>query len=190
MVPSADAIRDVRERFDIGDRKYVIYPAITHPHKGHEVLIEMLSQLDTVLVLIGGQGTAEAGLRKKTDELGVSGRVIRPGRVSADDRDALVAGAETLVFPSRYEGFGAPLIEAMAFGIPVVCGDQTAIREVVADAALVVEDSSPEAWAAAVNEVDLQRDRLIAAGLERRKAFTQQVSGAALNAAYRQAVSR
>ena len=115
-------------------------------------------------------------------------RVIRAGRVPDADRDALVAGADALVFPSRFEGFGAPLVEAMALGTPVVCGTAEAVVEVAGNAAIVVEDPTPEAWAAAVELARDRRDDLVARGLSRRLDFTIGVSGRALAAVYHQAV--
>jgi glycosyltransferase involved in cell wall biosynthesis len=116
--------------------------------------------------------------------MGIGDRVIRTGRVTATDRDALLAGASALVFPSEYEGFGAPLVEAMALGVPVVCSAAPAVREVVADAAVIV-DGGAEAWAAAVADAASRRDELVARGEVRRQAFTLDASSAALAAAYR-----
>jgi glycosyltransferase involved in cell wall biosynthesis len=107
------------------------------------------------------------------------------------ERDALIAGAEALVFPSEYEGFGAPLVEAMDLGTPIVCSGQAAVREVVGEAAVIVDEPSVsargEAFAAGVRGAIARRDELVAAGRVRRGAFTLEVSGAALQRAYRQA---
>ena len=78
--------------------------------------------------------------------------MIRPGRVSDADRDGFIAAAEALVFPSEYEGFGAPVLEAMSLGTPVVCSDRAALPEVAGDAALV-RPLTVEAWATALDEV-------------------------------------
>ncbi len=86
-----------------------------------------------------------------------------PGRVSDADRDGLIAGAEALVFPSEYEGFGAPVLEAMALGTPVVCSDRAALPEVAGDAALV-RPLDPDAWKGALDDVAAAREELVAAG--------------------------
>jgi glycosyltransferase involved in cell wall biosynthesis len=91
------------------------------------------------------------------------------------------------VFPSEYEGFGAPALEAMALGTPVICGDQTALPEVVGDAA-VVRPLTVGAWAGALDAVDAMRPQLIERGRQRAAGFTTAVSGAALAAAYRLAL--
>jgi alpha-1,3-rhamnosyl/mannosyltransferase len=108
--------------------------------------------------------------------------------VPGDDRDALIAGATALVFPSRYEGFGAPLIEAMALGTPVVCGDHPALREVAGSAAIVLPDDV-DAWSGALEEVGRRRAELIAAGHERLELYTLAISGGALVDAYHRTLS-
>jgi alpha-1,3-rhamnosyl/mannosyltransferase len=188
-LPSAAAIAAVRQRYGIGDRRYVVYPAITHPHKRHRLLVDMLADptldAELCLVAVGGAGTAEVPFREAIAAAGLESRLIRPGRVDDVERDALVAGAEALVFPSEYEGFGAPLVEAMALGVPVVCSDHAAITEVVADAAVVVEEPSGSAWARGLTEAIDRRSDLIAAGRARRQAFTGERSGAVLAEVYR-----
>ena len=110
--------------------------------------------------------------------------MIRPGRVTDADRDGFIAAAEALVFPSEYEGFGAPVLEAMSLGTPVVCSDRAALPEVAGDAALV-RPLTVEAWATALDEVAAHRDELAAAGRRRAAWFTTKGSGARLAEAYR-----
>jgi len=188
------AIEDARRRYRLGARPYLVYPAITHPHKGHAALLEMMSALDgdVALVLVGGPGTVDADVAATIKDRGLAGRVVRTGRIPDSDRDALIAGAAALVFPSEYEGFGAPLVEAMTLDTPIVASAQPAVREVVGDAGVVVNedgDDAGEAWAAAVLTAIGRRDELIAAGRQRRRQYTLEASGAALAAAYRQAAT-
>jgi glycosyltransferase involved in cell wall biosynthesis len=91
--------------------------------------------------------------------------------------------ATAMVFPSMYEGFGAPLIEAMALGCPVVASDSTCIPAIVDGAGLVLP-LEREAWAGALDDVRAKRDALVAAGLVRAEDFTARASGAALAAVY------
>jgi glycosyltransferase involved in cell wall biosynthesis len=187
VAPTSQQIADVRRRYRLGDGTYVVYPAITHPHKNHHLLLEVMARhwTDPTLrvVLVGGAGATDADVGRAIVDLGLGDRVVRPGRVPAADRDALIAGATALVFPSRYEGFGAPLIEAMALDTPVVCGDHPALREVVGSAAIVLPDDV-DAWSGALRDVDRTRAELIAAGRERLTHYTLAVSGAALLDAY------
>jgi alpha-1,3-rhamnosyl/mannosyltransferase len=182
----------VRRRYGLGDGPFVVYPAITHPHKGHELLVEVFrrhwTDPDLRLVLLGGRGLADPEVEAGIDRAGVRDRVIRPGRVPDADRDALVAAAEALVFPSRYEGFGAPLVEAMALGTPVIAGSHPAVREVVGEAGLCCADD-PDDWADALDRVRVERARWVAGGRERAARFDLRASGEALARAYRQAVT-
>ncbi len=190
--PDAEVIAAVQTRYGVtGD--YVVYPAITHPHKGHSVLAGLLAATSTSahslsslgVVVIGAEGSAENTFQAAVSAAGVSARVIRTGRIPAAHRDALVAGAQALVFPSEYEGFGAPLVEAMDLGVPVVASSHPAVAEVCGDAAVIVTTRSGGAWADAVVTALNRADELIAAGHARREAFTVERSGAALAAAYR-----
>ncbi len=182
---------ELRARYGLGDRRVLVYPAITHPHKGHRFLLDVLARAwthpDLVLVLLGGEGAAEAEVRRAVAAAGLGARVVRPGRVPAADRDGLVALAEALVFPSEYEGFGAPVLEAMALGTPVVCSDRAALPEVAGDAA-VVRPLELDAWAGALDAVAADRDGLVARGRARATRFSAAASGAALAGAYRRAI--
>ena len=186
------AIEAIRTRLRLGSRPYVVYPAVTHPHKGHALLLGMMKALDgdIALVLVGGEGQAEGDLMTSVRTLGLTDRVVRTGRVPDADRDAMIAGAVALVFPSEYEGFGAPLVEAMTLETPIVASCQPAVSEVVGDAGVLVEESGAEAadaWATAVETAIANRDELVVAGRLRRGDFTLEESGRAIAAAYRQA---
>ncbi|MDX2379677.1 MAG: glycosyltransferase family 1 protein [Acidimicrobiia bacterium] len=182
---------ELRERFGLGDGPVVVLPAITHPHKGHRFLLEVMARHwvdpDLRLVLLGGRGTADASVEAAIDEFGLRSRVIRPGRVPDADRDGLIALSQALVFPSEYEGFGAPVVEAMALGTPVICTDHPALAEVVGPAGLVLPRSL-DAWADALAEVDRCGPDLVAAGVDRAARFTSERSGADLATAYQRAL--
>ena len=104
--------------------------------------------------------------------------MIRPGRVPDGDRDGLIAAADALVYPSEYEGFGAPVLEAMALGTPVVCSDRAALPEVVGDAALVLP-LDRDAWAGALDTVAARHDFMVSAGRRRAAHFTTRAAGSA-----------
>lgn len=190
-VPGPERIAAARARYGVHTRPYVVYPAITHPHKGHSLLVRMLDHLDddTMLVLIGGSGSAEAALASVIAASSQRERVVRPGRVPHADRDALLADADALLFPSEFEGFGAPVVEAMALDTPVVCSSADALVEVVGDAGVVVDEPDGAAWARAVDEVRRTRTELVVRGRRRRERFTIEASGAAIASAYRKAAS-
>ena len=106
--------------------------------------------------------------------MGLESRVSFPGFVPAGQMAALLAGATGVVFPSLYEGFGLPLVEAMAAGVPVACSSTTALPEVAGDAALLFDPRVPaqiaDAMAALVNDGAL-RERLVEAGRRRAPEF-------------------
>ncbi|MFM8643760.1 MAG: glycosyltransferase, partial [Actinomycetota bacterium] len=106
------------------------------------------------------------------------------GRLNDADRDGLLAMSAALVFPSSYEGFGAPIIEAMALGTPVIASDQTALPEVVGSAGQVVH-LDVDAWATAVDDAVRRRAEWVGRGRERANEFRLIDSGRDLDAAYR-----
>lgn len=173
---------ELRVRYALGDGPVLVYPAITHPHKNHRFLLRAMSLVwrdpDLRLVLIGGEGTAESEVHTTGDT-----RVRRLGRVSEADRNGLLAMAAAMVFPSQYEGFGAPLVEAMALGTPVIASNVTCIPSVLGDAGLV-RPLHPDAWGEALQEAIARRGELVAAGKRRAAEFSMEASGAALAAAY------
>lgn len=182
---------DLRRDYRLGRGRVLVFPAITHPHKGHEFLLEVMAEHwddpELRLVLLGGRGLADSTVERAIEKLGLKDRVVRPGRVGDDDRDGLIRLAHALVFPSQYEGFGAPVVEAMALGTPVVCSDQEALREVVGDAGLVLP-LDRDAWSDALDRVGADRDAMCRAGRRRASMFTAAKSGEGLARAYGLAV--
>jgi glycosyltransferase involved in cell wall biosynthesis len=194
---TAEEKADVRLRYDLAGR-YLVYPAATYPHKNHLLLLDVIGELsarhpDLRLVLTGGPGRAEADVTAGIAARRVSDLVRRTGRVPDRDRDALLAGAALLVFPSRYEGFGAPVVEAMAAGVPVVASNATALPEVVGNAGRLLDPDEPKHWAAAIDELlddAAARQDLVAAGRRRAaSSFEPARAAAALRDAYTAAVA-
>jgi glycosyltransferase involved in cell wall biosynthesis len=170
-------------RFTPGSERregFLLYPGRPWPHKNHERLFEAFGLLrrerpDLELVLTGGghEGrTVPAGVRVK-------------GLVSGDELAALYRRAACLVFPSLYEGFGQPPLEAMACGCPVAASHAGAIPEAVGDAAALFDPEEPEDIAAVVAAVLESPDRLVAAGLERAARFTWAETARRHEAVYR-----
>ncbi len=191
--PAATAVSDAevaaaRARHGVPG-SYVIYPAITYPHKNHGVLLDAVARVpDLHVVLTGGAGPAEAAVVARAAQPDLAGRVHRLGRIPRADLDALLAGAAALAFPSRYEGFGLPVLEAMAVGCPVVAARATALPEVVGDGGVLVDPDDPAAWAATLAQVATDpevRARLATAGRARAASFDPQRSAHAWAEAYR-----
>ena len=140
--------------------EYFLYPANFWPHKNHEMLVTAFAMLlhrrpdlDARLVLSGAPGARESRVRELILAAGLGERVHMPGYVGDEAFTALMEGCAALVFPSLYEGFGMPVLEAMSMGRPVVCGNRTALPEVAGDAALLVDPRSPFEIAEAMERV-------------------------------------
>ena len=156
-LPSPAPADEVRARHRI-DGPFVFYAAITYPHKDHLTLVRAMSRLagdhdDLTLVLSGGAGPAEAQVMAEIAALGLADRVRRIGRVSFPEVVTLLDEAEVVAFPSRYEGFGVPLVEAMSRGRPLVAADTTAVPEIVGDGALLAPPARVDAWAATLDRL-------------------------------------
>jgi len=169
----------VRRRHGL-ERPFLYYPAASWPHKNHVALLEALRLLldrgrfDGDLVLSGlareGHGEVEQAIAR----LRLTERVRLLGHVPGGELPALYGSAEALVFPSRFEGFGLPVLEAMACGCPVACSDTTSLPEVAGGAALLFDPGAPEDIAARVGDLlddGGLRQRLRAAGLRRAADF-------------------
>lgn len=180
----------LRARYALGSGPIVVYPAMTHPHKRHDFLVDLVAGpwKDVVLVLTGGAGSAEDALRERIEARGVSRRVVRTGRVPAEDRDGLIKMALAVAFPSEYEGFGAPALEAMALGSPLIASDRGSLPEVVGSAGLVLP-LEIDAWAAALDSVSANREALVNAGRARVAEYSTRHSAEDLLGAYRLALS-
>lgn len=175
------------------DGPFVLYPGITYPHKDHRTLLRAFSRIAAghpklLLVLPGGAGPSEAEVMAEVAELGIAHRVRRLGRIPIGDLVALLDEAELMAFPSQYEGFGMPLVEAMSRGCTVVAADTTAVPEVVGDAAALVPPAQVAAWAAAIDRLlgdQTERLALGERGRVRAAAFDPQFNAEATIAAHR-----
>ena len=173
----------VRARYDLG-APYLLYVGTLHPRKNlvrlvqayaHFLLQAATGATDTLLVLAGQKGWLYDEIEAEVRRLGLEGRVRLTGYVPDEDLPTLLSGALAFVFPSLYEGFGLPVLEAMACGTPVVCSQTSSLPEVAGDAALLVDPLDPEALAAAllraVSDEGLRRE-LVARGFEQAQRFS------------------
>jgi alpha-1,3-rhamnosyl/mannosyltransferase len=149
---------------------YVLTVATLEPRKNLGVLLD--AGIDS-LVVAGQPGW---------------GRLPHVGRhlgyVPDDELARLYRGADVFVYPSQFEGFGIPLLEAMACGVPVVASSHPSLDEAAGDAALRVDPDDPAAWRAAVDEARSRRDELVALGHAHAAHFTTRAMGEAILAAY------
>jgi glycosyltransferase involved in cell wall biosynthesis len=187
----------VRERLQLGDRDVVLSLSAKRPHKNLRALIDALAQVDErvrpILVLPGYPTAHEAELRKHAAARGLTGDVRFPAWVSAEELEGLWALARAFVFPSLYEGFGLPVLEAMARGVPVACSDASSLPEVAGDAALLFDPHSPAQIAAALSRLLTDagmRERLAERGRERVRQFSWERSARLTLDSYARALGR
>ena len=172
--------RETRARFDLGEREVVLSLSAKRPHKNLAALIGALVLIPVgrrpLLVLPGYPTWHEAELRARAQELGVSGDVRLLGWVSEPELEGLWELARAFVYPSLYEGFGLPVLEAMARGVPVACSNASSLPEVAGDAALMFDPRDERAIARAVEELlsigGPARARVRARALARAAQFT------------------
>ena len=160
----------------VGDRPVVLFPAITHPHKNHRLLIEAMARVhrdrpDALLVFTGGAGLAADAVAADIARVDPGGAFIRHlGRIEESVLMGLLADADVVAYPSTYEGFGLPVLEAMQAGTPVLAADAACLPEVVGDAGRLLPTDDAERWAIEIitllDDAD-QRARLAAAGAVR-----------------------
>jgi glycosyltransferase involved in cell wall biosynthesis len=157
-----------------GRDPYLLFVGALQPRKDPVTAIEALALVDSGLrlVLVGPDKGAGRQAREAVARLRLTSRVEFAGHVQMDELAMLYRDAEVLVFPSRYEGFGLPVVEAMASGTPVVATAAGAVPEVAGDAAILVDPGDPVALAGGIERALADRERLVRAGLERAKRYT------------------
>ncbi len=189
-VVTPGAVAEVRRKFAITGR-YVLHLGTDEPRKNAAALARVVPRLpdDVSVVFAGGAGWGATSRRAATHP----GRILNVGFVTEAEKSALLAGADVFGFPSVWEGFGLPVLEAMAQGTPVVTSQDTAMAEIVADAGLLVDPGDDEALTSALVQVlddDHLARRLARAGTERADQFTWERTGAAVLDAYREVLGR
>ena len=152
---------------------YILTVATLEPRKNLGTLVDafaLLADTNLSLVVVGGQGWGE---QPQLDRPGI----VRLGRVPDEELARLYRGAQAVVYPSRFEGFGMPITEAMASGAPVVVSAHESMDEASGDAAVRADPESPQAIASAIREALVRRDDLRAKGIERAHQFTWRHTG-------------
>lgn len=163
---SHQRITDVRARYAIGDQPFILGLSKLEPRKNFSRLIEAFyhaqktAKLPHRLVIGGSKGWLYEGIFAKVQELGLENEVIFPGFIADEDLPVLYNAAEFFAYPSLYEGFGLPILEAMACGTPVLTADNSCLPEAGGDAAYYVHaedvDSIAEGLIALASDSDLR----------------------------------
>ena len=172
----------ILSRLQLTTGKYLIYPANFWKHKNHEMLLTAFGLArcggladDIRLVCTGAPGERQRWLQRSARDLGLDNYILFPGYLANAELLALVTNSAGVIFPSLYEGFGLPVIEAMATGVPVACSNVTSLPEVAGDAAILFDPRIPEQIAQAIISLAHDKElstRLVQAGNLRAAEFS------------------
>ena len=182
--------RELRRRLNLGDRPLLLSASAKRRHKNLMLLLDahvLLGDDRPLLVLPGYATDHEAELRAHAVELGIAEDVRFLGWISGAELEGLYAVSTAFVFPSLYEGFGLPVLEAMQRGLPVACSDNSALAEVAGDAAVLFDPASADSVASAVRSLlrdDALADRLRNAGRTQAGRFTWEATARGCLATY------
>jgi glycosyltransferase involved in cell wall biosynthesis len=187
----------LRDRHGLDGRRIVLSVSAKRPHKNLERLFEALATIAPgerpVLVVPGYPTPYETTLRARADELGIAGDLRLLDWVSGAELEGLYALADAFVFPSLYEGFGLPVLEAMRRGVPVACSDRSSLPEVAGDAALLFDPDDAGSIATAMRRLlddAALAERLRAAGRVQAQRFSWEAAAQATAASYDRAMAR
>jgi glycosyltransferase involved in cell wall biosynthesis len=199
-VHDRDHLRSVLARHGLEGRPYILNISTLMPHKNHERLVEAFDQLrraepclDHQLVLVGYRAWQHERTFAAIHRLRLEPHVKWLGYVETADLPALLTGADLFAFPSLYEGFGLPALEAMACGTPVVASNTSSLPEVVGDAGLLIDPLRVDALAEAMHRVLMNRPlqaTLRQKGLVRAQLFSWEKTAQLTLAAYEEAAKR
>jgi glycosyltransferase involved in cell wall biosynthesis len=185
----SDAEREaVRKKYNL-PKKFILYIGTLQPRKNIPVIIKALENLDIKLVLAGNRNAHNFDKRidNAIEKNNLSEKVIFSGWIDEKDKPAILQLADCFLFPSLYEGFGIPIIEAMAAGTPVVCSDIPVLREISEDAALFCNPQKHGKFAERINQALTNKEirlNLIEKGLSISQKYTWQKTAKKTSAIY------
>ncbi len=196
---SQEEIIHVRQRYALPE-KYLLYLGMNKPHKNLGRLLKAFMQVirnpqaaEVKLVIAGYWDDRYDGVKKMVEELDLKNHVLFVGSVEETNLPGLYSGATLFIFPSLYEGFGLPVLEAMACGTPVVCSNTSSLPEVVGNAAIQANPKDVHELATAIQSVlkdEELRHWMTEQGLRRATHFTWKKTAEETFVVYQQAMKR
>lgn len=176
-----ERIKLVLSKFDLREESFIFYPANFWPHKNHTMLLTAFSiykaqhpESNLKLVCTGAPDARMEYLQQAVNKMGLENCVVFLGYLSNEEFAGLMTVSRALIFPSLYEGFGMPILEAMAFGKPVLCSNVTSLPEVAGDAALFFDPKKPVEIAESISRIENEPEllsKLIEKGYSQLKSF-------------------
>ncbi len=193
--PAPDRLSELRMRYHLDATPFMLFVGGADPRKNHRVLLEAFASLaetrkDVALVMVGDAEHRGLRISDTVRDHKLERQVRCVGSVPADDLRLLYAGAELFAFPSLYEGFGFPVLEAMACGTPVLTSNRTSLPEVAGDAALLVDPESAEEVTEGIRHILTDtslRQSLRQKGVARAKEFNWETTARQTHAVYQDA---
>jgi glycosyltransferase involved in cell wall biosynthesis len=175
-------LRSIHTKYKIPDTKYLLYVGAVQPRKNLEVLIEAFERIknnekykDLKLVLAGEKAWLWKDVFKRINDSPNKSDIITPGKIKFEDLGHLMRGAEIFCFPSLYEGFGLPILEAFSAQVPVICANNSSLPEVAGDAALYFEGHDSQELAQNIKSIledDALKNNLIQKGVIQAQKFS------------------
>ncbi|MBE7548659.1 MAG: glycosyltransferase family 4 protein [Planctomycetia bacterium] len=178
-IEDESALKRISQKYELPER-FILYVGTIEPRKNLNVVLEAMdilkkNNLNIKLVIVGKKGWLYAGFFDTLQSLGLGNNVIFTGYVPAEDLPGIYNLAEIFVYPSKYEGFGLPLLEAMSCGVPVIASNVSSIPEVVGDAGILVRPDDPKEFAHKIYELLTDKEtraKMSSKGFERTKSFS------------------
>lgn len=173
---STDVVEIIKKKYNFPE-SYLLFVGSLEPRKNIALLIDALqaTKTDIPLVLVGWHGWGYKGWLEKIKTTDLKSRIYVTGHVPDDDLKAIYSGAAALVYPSLYEGFGLPILEAMACGCPVICSNTASMPEVAGDAAILIDPGRVVELAAAIETIVYEsetKNYLVERGFKQAGRFT------------------
>jgi glycosyltransferase involved in cell wall biosynthesis len=190
-VTEDEVLTAVRHRYNLGKTPYVLCVGTIQPRKNYQMLIRafrpVAAALPHNLIFAGGKGWLYKEMMAEVEKQELNGRVHFIGFVDDADLPALYSASELVAMPSLYEGFGLPLLEAMACGVPVLSSNASSLPEVVGETAVTLSPHNQQAWSQTLHDLLSDpdaRQQMVTAGFQQVRQFTWQKSARQLLAVY------
>ena len=188
-------LKAARQKYGLGDAPYLLSVSTIQPRKNFQRLIRAFKPIAANsahnLIIAGGKGWLYDEVLAEVEKQGLNGRVLFTGFVDDADLPALYTGAALFLFPSLYEGFGLPILEAMACGTPVVSSNASCLPEVVGQAGRLLSPMDEAGWTAVMQDLlddPVERAEMVAAGFMQARQFSWSRAGRQLLALYQEMI--